>query len=55
MPKRKINRSKVYHSIGPVGRIDHTVTAKNDVMGSMVIMALMLACLSVMRLLLTPS
>jgi hypothetical protein len=41
--------------MGPIGRVDHLIAAKNDVVGSMLIMALVLGCLSVMRFLLTQS
>jgi hypothetical protein len=53
MRHRKIKRSRAYHAMRPIGHVDHIMAAKNDVMGSMVIMALTLGCLSVMRVLLT--
>jgi|HubBroStandDraft_1064217.scaffolds.fasta_scaffold4548395_1 hypothetical protein len=55
MRNSEIKRSKAYHSMDPIGHVDHMLAAKNDVVGSIVIMALMLVCLSVMRILLTRS
>ncbi|HEY1662825.1 MAG TPA: hypothetical protein VGI03_10440 [Verrucomicrobiae bacterium] len=55
MRRRKVKRSAVYHSINTVAPVNHVLRARNDVMGSMVIVALVLGCLSVMRLILTCS
>lgn len=45
----------VYHLIQPIATINQPLRAKNDIIGSMVVMALMLGCLIVMRILLTQS
>jgi hypothetical protein len=55
MRKRNIKRSMVYHTIDTIAPINHLLKARNDIMGSVVIIALMVGCLSLMRFLLTQS
>jgi hypothetical protein len=45
----------VYHLIQPIATMNQPLRAKNDIVGSMVVIALMLGCVIVMRLLLTQS
>ena len=55
MQNRKIKRSTICELMSTIAPINHVLRARNDIVGSMVTVALVLGCLSVMRLILAHS
>jgi hypothetical protein len=49
---RKVNRSGFYHLINPVTPINHTLNAKSDMWGSLLVIGLLMGVVELMRLVL---
>jgi hypothetical protein len=48
-----VNRSKFYYLLNPISPINHALKAKADVLGSVLIIVLLLAGISLVRLVLS--